>query len=187
LFPTSMITMLLSAWSRSSCRVGTVLARQPPQLRTRMRLALTQWIGPWPEIGGYHCHRHGTGRGIIGRTPFRPGSVCAHETRLGTHLEPPFDVLVCQVLGNVVHKECADSSTVVRAGDGAVSLLPRCTHARWCTLRVRITGTSDRSSPPTPQPERQTEGESLASNVRGWKKGRVPVSQICALIVLPST
>ena len=37
--------------------------------------------------------------------------------------QPARDVLVCLVLGDVVDKECADSTTVVCAGDCAVALL----------------------------------------------------------------
>ena len=39
--------------------------------------------------------------------------------------EPPLDVLVCEVLGDVVDEEGAHSPPVVGGGDGAVSLLPR--------------------------------------------------------------
>ena len=39
--------------------------------------------------------------------------------------EPPLDVLVCEVLGDVVDEESAHSPPVVGGGDGAVSLLTR--------------------------------------------------------------
>ena len=42
-------------------------------------------------------------------------------------LQPSRDVLVCPVLGDVVHEQGADRSSVVRRCDGAVSLLSRCT------------------------------------------------------------
>ena len=39
--------------------------------------------------------------------------------------EPPLDVLVCEVLGDVVDEERAHGPPVVGGGDGAVPLLPR--------------------------------------------------------------
>jgi hypothetical protein len=38
-------------------------------------------------------------------------------------LQPPGDVLICSMLGNVVHEQRADSASVVGRGDRPVSLL----------------------------------------------------------------
>ena len=74
-------------------------------------------------------------------------------------LEPPLDVLKGKALRYIVHEQRADGATVVRARNCAVALLAGCAHMQ------------------------DTAGWAE------WGSGAIynlPVSQICALIILPS-
>ena len=100
-------------------------------------------------------------------------------------LEPPLHILKREPLRDVVYQERTDRAAVVRRGDGAVAFLASC-------ARGQRGGAEDELSQARASPARaaaalpgqgRTSGSGSSSSS---SSGSTPVSQICALMILPS-
>ena len=100
-------------------------------------------------------------------------------------LEPPLHILKRQPLRDVVHQERTDRAAVVRRGDGAVAFLASCARGQRGGAEDELSQACAQAPLARP-PHCPAEPRQRRTSGSGSSSGSAPVSQICALMILPS-